>query len=60
MDGEGSLIGLLCSQTAHDQNVLPREKARLGAPRAGRGNSARSGRPIQAAVKPISPDGVEG
>ena len=36
MDGEGSLIGLLYSQTAHDQNVLPREKARLGAPRAGR------------------------
>jgi hypothetical protein len=23
-DGEGSLIGLLCSQTAHDQNVLGR------------------------------------
>jgi hypothetical protein len=36
MDGEGSLIGLLSSQTTLDQNVLPREKARLGAPRAGR------------------------
>ena len=32
---KGSLIGLLCSQRAYDQNVLPREKARIDAPRVG-------------------------
>ena len=32
----GSLIGLPCSLRPHDQNVLLREKARLGAPGVGR------------------------
>jgi len=33
--GEGSLIGLLCSRNARPRKGLAREKARLGALRAG-------------------------